>query len=322
MTAAWTPPSRLSHIRLFALGTVALAAFLLVVLFGVHMEAVAPASGIVAARDLIEVRTALAGLVEPGWYDGELVSADGSTLAVRLDARGNGTTDPSAGSPRTVVHYRTHDFGPRAAVPRDRVRFHPLQPGDVLWPGQVVAALQTDEWQRELDLLELEFDPPSSGRPPSPTRLRREELRRRLARAVVQTPDNAAAWLAVEVRAVPGQAVAAGDLVATLAPCEPHTGRPRELLVRLRLDETHRAGVEPGQPVRLFSNVYNHRLYGVAEGVIERVDPTPETGADGVRRYAAVAAVRAAPFELPLGSGCRAEIVVGRKLVYRIILEH
>jgi hypothetical protein len=323
MTVAWTPPSRLSHVRLFALGTVAFLAVLLALLFGVRMEAVAPGEGSFAARDLHEVRPALAGLIEPGWYEGQvLLSSGGGAVAVRLDAQGNGLTDPAAGPAREVVSYQVRDAGPRAAVSVDALRFHRLEPGDLLWPGQAVAALLTDEWRRELDLLEMNLEPPATGLPSSPGQLRREELRRRLAQAVLHVPESAPSWLVLEVRAVPRQAVAAGDIVATLVPCDGVTGRPRALVARLEIDEAHLAGIEPGQSVRLFSNVYNHRLHGTANGIVERIEPWPRRGEEGRRRYTVVASVHAAPFDPPLGSGCHGEIVVGRKLVYRIILEH
>src|SRR5947208_7166589 len=94
MTALWQPPSRMSHVRIFLLCLLLLMAFLIFLLFGVRMEAVAPAAGIIAARDLHEVRTTLAGLIEPGWYEGELILPDGHAVPVRLDAQGNGITDP------------------------------------------------------------------------------------------------------------------------------------------------------------------------------------------------------------------------------------
>jgi hypothetical protein len=120
----------------------------------------------------------------------------------------------------------------------------------------------------------------------------------------------------------PLQSMAAGDLVAVLVPWDTEAGQPKDLVVRLKVDEGHLADVAPGQTVHLFSNVFNQRLYGMAEGVIQRVEPWGEAATDGRRHFAAVATVREAPFALPLGSRCRAEILVGRKQVYRIILEH
>jgi hypothetical protein len=70
--------------------------------------------------------------------------------------------------------------------------------------------------------------------------------------------------------------------------------------------------------------MYNHRLHGWAEARVERVDPHGETAANGERHYHVWAAVTHVPFPQPLrlGSSCKAEIVVGRKPVFRIILEH
>ena len=44
--------------------------------------------------------------------------------------------------------------------------------------------------------------------------------------------------------------------------------------------------------------------------------------AQGTRRFHALAPITRAPFALPLGSSFHAEISIGRKPVYRIILEH
>ncbi|MFN3730536.1 MAG: VOC family protein, partial [Fimbriimonadaceae bacterium] len=58
------------------------------------------------------------------------------------------------------------------------------------------------------------------------------------------------------------------------------------------------------------------------EAEIERIEPWPEATAHAPRCYRVWARITHAPFPLPLGSACDAEIVVGRKRVYRIILEH
>jgi hypothetical protein len=93
-------------------------------------------------------------------------------------------------------------------------------------------------------------------------------------------------------------------------------------MARLDVEEKHWGAIAIGQPVRLHSGVHNHRLHGVAEGRIERLEPYGEATGHGERRFHALAAVTATPFALPLGSSFQAEVVVGRKLVYRVILEH
>jgi hypothetical protein len=55
--------------------------------------------------------------------------------------------------------------------------------------------------------------------------------------------------------------------------------------------------------------------------VLEEVEPGGDLGPGGERRFRARARVTHAPFPLEPGSGCKAEVVIGRKQVYRIILE-
>jgi hypothetical protein len=74
--------------------------------------------------------------------------------------------------------------------------------------------------------------------------------------------------------------------------------------------------------VRIKSAVHNHRLHGHAEATIDRLEPAADTGADSDRRFHAQAPFTRVPFALPIGSSFQAEVVVGRKPVYRIILEH
>ena len=45
------------------------------------------------------------------------------------------------------------------------------------------------------------------------------------------------------------------------------------------IDEKQFGAVEPGQEVRLFSSMYNHRLYGPAAARIERLEPSGEAAA-------------------------------------------
>ena len=73
--------------------------------------------------------------------------------------------------------------------------------------------------------------------------------------------------------------------------------------------------------MRIYSTMYNQRLHGHAEGRIERLEPLAEALPSGERRFRAVAVITAAPFALRVGSSFKAEIVIGRKQVYRIILE-
>ena len=168
---------------------------------------------------------------------------------------------------------------------------HRLQPGDELSAGEPIVFLRPDD-----------------GRKESPVPLR--------------APSSAPRWVVLEVPVTPGQVLPAGALVATLAPLDPETGQIAGLTVRLDIDEKHFGEVKPGQEVRLSSNMYNHRIHGTARGRIERLEPLGEPGPNGTRRFHAVVAVTESPFPLRLGSSVRAEVMVGRKPTYQIILEH
>ena len=67
MSAPWVPPRPTYHLRMFVLSLVLVVLCLAGFLFGVRLEAVAPATGIVLARDQQDVRAPLAGLVQLGY---------------------------------------------------------------------------------------------------------------------------------------------------------------------------------------------------------------------------------------------------------------
>src|SRR5262249_48720279 len=153
---------------IFVLSLLLLAFALTGLLFGVNLEAVAPATGTVIARDLQEIRSLLTGLVEPGWYEGQTNPSGAAPRAVRCDGQGEGIADPADGKIQTVH------------VTPEELRFHRLQPGDLLWPGQVVAVVRSER------------DAP------------RQQV------VVLRVPSSAELWMAVQVRVAPFQAVQAG----------------------------------------------------------------------------------------------------------------
>lgn len=278
------------HLRIFAVSLVLVILVLVAFIFGVRLEAVAPATGIIIAGDQHDVRTAVTGLLEPGWYECTLPTAGGGSLAVRLDAQGEGSTDPA----RPPVQF-FHDFrceGSTLVLRREDLRFHLLRPGDVLWRRQILAAI---------------YPLKDGSAQHSP--------------AFLRAPDSAECWLVLAAPVGRSERVEPGTLIARLVPVDPRTNQPCELLANLDIEESRFGDVAVGQTVRLYSTMYNHRLHGIGEGRIERLEPWGEAAADGRRRFRAVAAVTQAPFPLPLGSSFKAEIVVGRKPVYRIILE-
>jgi len=315
MTAAWVPLRPTYHVRVFTVCLVLVVLFLAGLLFGVELEAVVPAAGVITARDLREARALVGGLVEPGWYEGEV-----GGHRVRMDAHGNGRLDPNAGAAGPVAAHEWARNGSK--VPVKGKTFHRLKPGDELWPGQVFAAVRTDELRFRLQTIEEQIKEGESRGPNGALMRERERLRELLSQAVLHAPEGDDRWLALEVRVSPLQAVSPGDVVATLAPIDVKTGQPRDLMARLEVKEEHWGSLSPEQSVRLHSAVHNHRLHGNAEARIERLEPGGHSSGNGERRFHALAPVTTAPFALPIGSSFKAEVVVGRKVVYRIILEH
>jgi hypothetical protein len=316
MPTAWVPPRRSYYLRVFAVSVALLAACLCGFLFGVRLEATAPAAGTVTARDLIEVRAPLAGLIEPGWYEGEIPRDGEPPLPVRLGPQGHGVTDPERGRVHTIDHYELTTGGQRHRVVADGLRFHKLEPGDEVWPGQPLAVLRPTEPRARLEprgengpepVSAIDLFRPARSLPPQ---------------TVLRVPASGRLWQAVNAPAVPQQVVQPGDVVAVVVPLDPETRRPRDLLARLEIDEKYWGEVAPGQAVRIYSTMYNPRLYGHAEAVIERLEPWGEEGTNGRRRFRAVAPITAAPFQLWLGSSFKGEVVLGKKRVCRLILEN
>jgi hypothetical protein len=304
-TASPRPPR---HLTTFAAGLGVLVTALAATLFGVRMEAVAPAVGVIEPRDAVEVRARRAGLVDPGWQGGEL-PAGPTTVAVRLDHRGDGGPDP-AGPARAVVR-RWATRGPGDDIVSVRApRPHRLRPGDVLWAGQPLATLRPDEthlWNADHPAAAARSSGLSDPLPAEPVTL--------------TAPDTAGRWLVLDVPVSPGQAVRPGDLLAVLAPLDADTGRPA-WLARLDFDEAHFASVAVGQRVRLSGPLYPRRVYGTAEATIERLEPGAVPGPDGGRRFRAWAAVTGNGPDWRAGATVTAEVLVGRKPTWRVILEH
>lgn len=273
MTTAWAPPRRSYYLRVFSASLILLLIALCGFLFGVRLEAIAPATGIITARDLLELRAPQAGLVEPGWYS-------------------------------------------------DNGQFHRLQPGDHVGPGQVIATIRSAELSSRLDPAE-ERRPPQGNEPASLVDLfRLDRLRNSTPAAVLRVPESGQLWMTVQVSVVSMQAVQAGDPIVSLVPIDPQTKRPRDLIARLEIDEKHWSEVTPGQAVRIYSTMYNPRLHGHAAARIDHLEPCGEESGTGQRRFRATATVTDAPFDLWLGSSFKGEVVLGKKRVYRIILEN
>lgn len=307
------------YLRVFALSLGAVVLCLLGFLFGVRLEAVMPGSGVVAARDQQDIRAGLAGIIELGWHEGILRQAKGPDLLVRVNTRGHGSTDPGQGSVQKIEHFKLADG--RVLLP-DELTYHKLQAGDELWPGQEFGLIRCEDLELKIRKLKARLeDLKSRGDPLLEVLAEHDALVERLQQAVVRVPDSKQNWQVLKVHAASLQAVKAGDALALVAPLDPDTGRPRDLVAYLDVHEKHAGELQIGQAVRLYSTMHNHRLHGYAEGKIEHLEPLGEADPNGDRHFRARAVLTQSPFSLRTGSTVKAEIVVGRKQVYRIILE-
>jgi hypothetical protein len=200
--------------------------------------------------------------------------------------------------------------------------YHKLQAGDELWPSQEFGLIRADDLELKIRKLKARLDDlKSRGDPLLETLAEHDALVERLQQAVIRVPDSKHNWQVLKVHAAALQAVQAGDALALIAPLDPTTGQPRDLVAYLDIHEKHAGELQLGQAVRLYSTMHNHRLHGHAEGKIDRLEPLGEAGANGDRHFRARTVMTQTPFPLRPGSTVKAEIVIGRKQVYRIILE-
>jgi hypothetical protein len=286
MSTAWVPPRRAYHLRVFAVSLILVLVCLVAFLVFVRMEAIVPATGVIAARGQQDLRAPFAGLVELGWYEGD-VPEDGTPVRIRVDKYGDGVADPAE-----------------------------------LWPGQILARVEPAQLELELSRLKARLaDLESAGKPTGEVQVQIQTLRDQLAKAVLPVPDQTNHWLVLKVHSEQRQSVAAGEPMALIAPLDAATHQPKDLTAFLDVHEKHTGELSLGQPVRIYSTMYNQRLHGHALGRIERLEPLGEPAANGERRFRAVVAITDTPYLLRVGSSFKAEIVVGRKQVYRIILE-
>ncbi len=307
------------YLRVFALSLGAVVLCLLGFLFGVRLEAVMPGSGVIAAREQQDIRAGLAGIIELGWHEGILRQAKGPDLRVRVNSRGHGSTDPGQEKVQKIEHFKLADG--REILPAE-LTFHKLQAGDELWPGQEFGLIRVDDLELKIRKIKARLeDLKSRGDPVLEALAEHDALVERLKQAVLCAPDSQYSWQVLKVHAAPRQAVQAGDAVALMVPLDRQTGQPRDLVAFLDVHEKHAGELQAGQAVRLYSSMHNQRLHGHAEGTIERLEPLGEPGPNGERHFRARAVITQTPFPLRPGSTVKAEIVVGRKQVYRIILE-
>src|SRR5262245_9244161 len=131
MATGWVPPPRTGYLRTFSVSLLLVLLALALCLFAVRMEAVVPASGTVQARGQVEVRAPVPGLVEAGWYEGDVARPSGEAVRVRVDGRGDGCTDPARGPAQPVQGYKLPDGRAVAAAGLPHPKLPPAAP---LWP--------------------------------------------------------------------------------------------------------------------------------------------------------------------------------------------
>ncbi len=146
------------------------------------------------------------------------------------------------------------------------------------------------------------------------------DLDRQPATPVLLSKDSPQ-WLVLDVHVADGQRIQEGDPIVTIYPTASEGGALVHP-VRLEIDEKNFGAIEPGQEVRITSNMYPQRSHGFAKGIIERIEPMGVEGPNGSRKFYAWVKVTESPFELKLGSSVKADVIVGRKKTYQIILEH
>ncbi len=321
MSSSWVPLRPSYHLRIFIICLALVVVCLLAFLFGVQLEAVVPATGVLRSRQQQEIRNLVAGLVELGWFEAEVTATPGIKFLARFDAHGNGLCDPSRGPGERIRGHRLPDGREIASA---SIKFHPLQEGDILWPGQPLGQIHAEGLQGDLLRLQARVQDLQSygGNSTRETLAQINHLRDQLSKTMVKAPNGQSSWQVLKILAGLREAVEPGRSLAVVAPVDPATGQLQDLVVDLEIQEKHAAYVQPGQTLRLVSNMYNQRLYGLADGILEKIGPLAEMGSKGERLFHAQGAVIGTPFPLKSGSGFKAEIVVGRKQVYNIILEH
>lgn len=304
MSTVPLPPRPSYYIRIFVISLVIIVACLLGLLFGVQMEASVPATGILQAQDQQNLRASVSGLAKLGWYEGMVPNGSAAQVPFRVDAAGTGLARLADGKWLKIEDHRVSD---EVNLKNVEKKFHRLQPGDHVWPGQPLARIDIDPLNglSPLQMLKQLNGPILNGDKEQWT-----------------APQTHDLWQVLKIHVEDNAPVHVGTLLVTLAPIHPKSHQPLNVIANLLINEEHIQEMEEGQDVHLYSNVYNSRLHGHAEAKLLRIHPLGETQADGKICFHAVAAVTHSPFPLRLGSSVTAKIVLGKKTVYRLILEH
>ncbi len=143
--------------------------------------------------------------------------------------------------------------------------------------------------------------------------------RQLLSRYTITAPKDG---LVVRREKLAGESVSRGELVLVLTPDEKRR-------VFFHVPERDVVKVVPGQKVRIYSQQYPYRQYGVTQGEVYKVEnwapgqtPGSVGGGGGGRSYEVRVWITDCPYPTPLslGSSVQGEILVGDKRVYRVLL--
>jgi multidrug resistance efflux pump len=350
----WTPRGRIPFLRYMLIGCVLTLVGLVALAMVVSVEDSVSGAGLVYPAKDAEVRSGVAGVIDQiPVHLNDRVTA-GQVLA-RLDARALDARSADLKSRRNLLDARCAI----ASRELERLRLNPL-PAEfrdseaAVQTAQVELKLAEKKLERQLRLREQEavadatLDQIEGDR--DLARIRLEAVRKThgivqsgLAEAILAEAQARVHQLECELESVleeqkrvqaeldryvlrapepgvvvalpkdDGEAVQRGELVAIIALDD-------QCCIRLRIDEDQFREVSVGQSIRFYSAMYPYREHGHATGKIDLIQPWARQEGGRIY-YEAIASVTSTPFELKLGSSVSADIILGRKPLYRMVFD-
>jgi len=92
----------------------------------------------------------------------------------------------------------------------------------------------------------------------------------------------------------------------------------QEMAIRIWIREEDSTEVELGQKVRIYSQIFYYRRYGIALGKIMQVEPYPKLK-DGESYVEAVVQITECPFPIRVGSRAEARIIIKRSPILKLL---
>lgn len=138
-----------------------------------------------------------------------------------------------------------------------------------------------------------------------------ERLRKDVDKCTIKAPVRGEV---VAVYKKDGESLSPGELLLTISSSD-----RMQLKLFVREEDIYKVG--RGQAARIYSSVYSYRKYGICEGEVAEVAKWAD--AQGAKpAYEVVVSVGDAPFSMPLGSSAMAKIVVARRGILDMLLDH